>query len=92
MAACRSWHAALGLSERFLKPRELHRSLSNSFPCVQSLDLRQCKEPAPGMLSMLTGLRGLRALCMQFHNKDASAGLLDELQQLCGLTELDLSG
>ncbi len=44
------------------------------------------------MLSALTRLKGLSALCMQLNDKDTAPGLLDELQQLQGLTELDLSG
>ncbi|CAL5225196.1 g7979 [Coccomyxa viridis] len=89
---CRSWHAALGLSERYLKPRALHGSLARSFPFVRSLDLRHCKDPPPGMLSTLSRLKGLSALSMQLNDGDIAAGLLDELQQLQGLTELDLSG
>lgn len=59
---------------------------------MRSLDLRHCKDPPPGMLSALTRLKGLSALCMQLNDKDTAPGLLDELQQLQGLTELDLSG
>ena len=90
--ARRSWHAALGLSERYLKPRALHASLARCFPFVRSLDLRHCKDPPPGLLSTLTRLKGLSALSMQLNDKDTAAGLLDELQRLQGLAELDLSG
>ena len=44
------------------------------------------------MLSTLSGLKGLSALSMQLSDKNTAAGLLDELQQLDGLMELDLSG
>ena len=92
MCAHRSWHAALGLSERALRPKELHRSLVTSFPYVQRLDLRQCKEPAPGMLSLLAGLKGLKAVSMQLNDRLTCSGLMDEVQQLANLEELDLSG
>ena len=92
LCAHRSWHAALGLSERMLTPKELHHSLVTSFPYIQRLDLRQCKEPAPGTLSMLAGLRGLKAVCMQLNNRLTCSGLMDELQQLVNLRELYLSG
>lgn len=59
---------------------------------MRSLDLRHCKDPPPGMLSTLSRLKGLSALSMQLNDGDIAAGLLDELQQLQGLTELDLSG
>ncbi len=75
-----------------LKPKALHKSLAGSFPCTQTLDLTQCKEPAQGMLSTLTGLKGLTALSLQLNDRGTSAALLDELQQLCGLTQLGLSG
>ena len=89
--ARRSWHAALGLSERALWPKELHRSLVTSFPYVQRLDLRHCKEPAPGMLSMLAGLRGLKAVSMHLNDRSTCPGLMDAVQQLSNLRELDLS-
>ena len=92
MCAHRSWHAALGLIERALRPKELHRSLVTSFPYVQRLDLRQCKEPAPGMLSLLAGLKGLKAVSMQLNDRLTCSGLMDEVQQLANLEELDLSG
>ena len=92
MCACRSWHAALGLSERALRPKELQCSLVTSFPHVQRLDLRQCKEPAPGILSMLAGLKGLNAVSMQLNDRLTCPGLMDEVQQLVNLRELDLSG
>lgn len=44
------------------------------------------------MLSMLTALKGLSALSMQLNDSSTAADLLVELQQLQGLTKLDLSG
>ena len=90
--ACRSWHAALGLSERALKPRRLERALVSSFPFIQSLDLGHCRGPEPGMLSAMASLRHLTALKLQLSDRGTSAALLDEVQLLQGLTDLDLSG
>jgi hypothetical protein len=90
--ACRSWHAALGLSERALKPRRLERTLVSSFSFIQSLDLGHCRDPEPGMLAAMASLRHLTALKLQLNKRDTSVSLLDELQLLQGLTELDLSG
>ena len=90
--ACRSWHAALGLSERALKPRRLEGTIVSSFPFIQSLDLGHCKDPEPGMLGAMASLRHLTAVKLQLNDRDTSTALLDELQLLQGLTDLDLSG
>ena len=44
------------------------------------------------MLSMLAGLKGLKAVSMQLNDRLTCAGVMDELQQLISLRELDLSG
>ena len=44
------------------------------------------------MLSALAGLKSLSALRLQLSDATTAAGLLEELQQLHGLTELDLTG
>jgi hypothetical protein len=92
LRARRSWHAALGLSERALQPRHLERALVSSFPFIQSLDLGRCRIPEPGMLGAMANLRHLTALRLQLNDRGTSAALLDELQLLQGLTDLDLSG